>query len=480
MRVSVLASSFLLVAIQAAYAAPAFDQAVRRDEIAALAHNLETLPPATIPEESTIKVAAANEDAVGEYVVVMSEGEGRAWPEIFDAMGYNVSPVNSAGFNTKAFETDDGTRIDTFGTSIRAFTMKLTASEAADMGKAEGVASLELNGMAYAAVMPDEADSGIRMPLFARAGTNNSTTGNGQIREQNTAPWNLQRVSSANPVQANGRRATDLTFNYKFDAAAGSGVDVYVLDTGINVGHVEFGGRAVMGFSGFGNVTTDDGGHGSHCSGTIGGTRFGVAKNVNLIGVKVLSGKGSGPFSAIMGGLDFAMKRHLQRANEPDFKGSVVSMSLGGKGRPTTVLNMMAKASKAGMHFSVAAGNDNSDACNFWPSGFSADLPILSVGATDINDNRASFSNFGKCVDIHAPGVAIVSSDKGAPNAISSKQGTSMACPAVSGMLADELIKNPNLKMDPVGMKQLILSKAIKGVVKGASNAPNILSNGLK
>ncbi|KAF3904396.1 Cerevisin [Orbilia brochopaga] len=478
MKVSVLTSSLLLLAARVVFAAPASDQLDRRDEIAALAHNLETLPPATIPEDNTIK-AAANEDPVGEYIVVMAENEKRPWPEIFSDMGYNVSTTNPAGLGTKSFATDDGTRIDTFGTAMRMFTMKMTASEAESMGDADNISSLELNGVAYAAVMPDEGDSKPHFPLFARADTN-TTRGDGQIREQNTAPWNLQRVSSNTPVQANGRRVTDLSFNYKFDGAAGAGVDVYVLDTGINVGHLEFGGRAVMGFTGIGNITTDDGGHGSHCSGTIGGARFGVAKNVNLIGAKVLSGKGSGPFSAIIGGLEFAMNRHNQRKNDPDFKGSVVSMSLGGKGKATAVLNVMSKASKAGMHFSVAAGNDNSDACNFWPSGFSADLPILSVGATDINDQRASFSNFGKCVDIHAPGVGIVSSDKGSSNAISSKQGTSMACPAVSGMIADELLKNPKLKLDPAGMKALIKSKAIKGVVKGASNSPDILNNGLR
>ncbi|EWC43852.1 hypothetical protein DRE_07296 [Drechslerella stenobrocha 248] len=475
-------SSLLLLTVRSAQAAPAQE----RDEIAAQAHNVETLPPAMFPEE-TFTQAAADEDPIGEYVVVLAENEKRPWPEIFGDMGYNVSSTEPSGMGIKSFETDEGSRIDTFGTSMRAFTMSMSASEAESMSDEENIASLELNGVAYASVIPDDDPDYEPHHLYARFRTNttrgggtNTTRGGGQIREQNTAPWNLQRVSSAAAIQVNGRRATDLSFNYKFDQAAGNGVDVYVLDTGINVGHSEFGGRAVMGFTGFGNFTTDDGGHGSHCSGTIGGARFGVAKNVNLIGVKVLSGpKGSGPFSAIMGGLDFAMKRHLQRMNDPDFKGSVISMSLGGKGRPISVLNLMKQASNAGMHISVAAGNNNADACNFWPSGFSADIPIFSVGASDINDNRANFSNFGRCVTIHAPGVAIVSSDKGGPRAISSKQGTSMACPAVSGMIADELVKNPNLKLDPAGMKQMILSKAIKDVVKGATNAPDMLNNGL-
>ncbi|KAF3914329.1 Cerevisin [Arthrobotrys entomopaga] len=472
---------------------------------------MKTLPPAMIPAINTTIKAHNNddeEDPISEYLVVMAANETRPWNEIFDDMGYNITQTISAhdhfttfgddNNNHASFKTEEGIRIDTWGKSMRAFTMKMKASEADAIVDSENIFSLHENEMGYASVMPrDETDVAAEQEfakaqnetwpeeefsaITKRQNTYYADSVPEQTQEQNTAPWNLQRVSTTGRVNANGRRATDLTFNYVFGQEAGSGVDVYVVDSGINTAHADFGGRAVMGFSAFGNNNQDDVGHGSHCSGTIGGRRFGVAKNVNLVGVKVLAGpSGSGSTAAIMGGLQFAYQRHMQRMNEPDFKGSVISMSLGGRGRPASVRQALQMASNAGMHISVAAGNDNADACGFWPAGFSADMPIITVGATDINDNRASFSNFGRCVDIHAPGVAIVSDHNRGPQSITSMQGTSMACPAVSGMIADELVRNPNLKLDPRGMKNLILSKSVKGVVRGANNAPNMLNNGLR
>ncbi|KAF3933810.1 Cerevisin [Dactylellina cionopaga] len=513
MRSIIVTSTFFFAVIQTTYGAAAgygtpggpgnTNRGTKRpDRVATLAHNMRTLPPATLPKGYSSTASSQNKGSdADEYLVLMVDDEQRPWPEIFKEMGYNTTRVKEprdghvftafadeiGGSMHSRFKTEEGTQIDAFGKSIRAFTMKLSESAAKGIASANNVAVMEKNGMAYASVLPqDEADLAMESENYPEEDEEEEEftvidkRQERNIAQQRTAPWNLQRVSSAQQVDARGRRATDLNFNYRFDQAAGSGVDVYVLDTGINTAHNDFGGRATMGFSGFGNNFQDDGGHGSHCSGTIGGRRFGVAKNVNLIGAKVLAGRGSGPFSAIMGGLEFAYRRHLQRMNEPDFKGSVISMSLGGQGNPATVLRAMEKASNAGMHFSVAAGNDNTDACGFWPAGFSARIPILTVGASDINDNRARFSNFGRCVDIHAPGVAIVSSHNRGPDSITSMQGTSMACPAVSGMIADELVRNPDLRLDPRGMKKLLLSKAIRNVVKGTNNAPNMLNNGLR
>ncbi|KAK6518800.1 serine protease [Arthrobotrys conoides] len=505
MKSFIISTTLLLATLQSVSTLPTAEAPAKRwfrsgDRIAAQAHNIKTLPPATKPclTPQSHGKDPKNDDPISEYLVVMTEDEKRAWPVIFDEMGYNATRVKETrdvhkflAFDEQlgdssyiSFQTEEGTRIETFGKSIRAFTMKMRESDAEGMADMENVGSLEKNGLVYASVMPQDEED-----LAAEAAYNLTSWDeehifekrqNGRIQTQNTAPWNLQRVSSANRVNAQGRRATDLNYSYRFDQSGGAGVDVYVLDTGINTAHTEFGGRASMGFTGYGNNFNDDGGHGSHCSGTIGGTRFGVSKNVNLIGAKVLPGRGPGTFAAILGGLEFAYRRHLQRMKDPNFKGSVVSMSLGGNGRATGALRAMEKCIQAGMHFSVAAGNDNADACSFWPAGFSAQIPIITVGATDINDNRARFSNFGRCVDIHAPGVAIISSHNRGPQSITSMQGTSMACPAVSGMIAEELVKNPNLKLNPKGMKQLILSKAIRGVVRGTNNAPNMLNNGLR
>ncbi|KAK6527460.1 hypothetical protein TWF694_004449 [Orbilia ellipsospora] len=518
MRPIFISGALLFAALKTTYAAPVAANVScpykSQDRVAALAHNLKTLPPAMIPITNT-SIKAHNhgdeDDPVNEYLVVMAANETRPWNEIFDEMGYNITQMTSAhdhfttfggsNNNHASFQTEDGTRIDTWGKTMRAFTMKMKFSEADAIMESENIFSLHENEMGYASVMPRDDTDVAAEHEFAKTQhetwpeeefstiTKRQNNYNyyaadstpAQTQEQNTAPWNLQRVSTMGRVNANGRRATDLTFNYVFDQDAGSGVDVYVLDSGINTAHVDFNGRATMGFSAYGSNNQDDLGHGSHCSGTIGGRRFGVAKNVNLVGVKVLAGpRGSGSTSAIMGGLQFAYQRHMQRMKDPNFKGSVISMSLGGRGNPASVRQAMQMASNAGMHISVAAGNDNADACGYWPAGFSTNIPIISVGATDINDNRAPFSNYGRCVDIHAPGVAIVSDHNRGPQSITSMQGTSMACPAVSGMIADELVRNPNLKLDPRGMKNLILSKAVKGVVRGTNNAPNMLNNGLR
>ncbi|KAF3915245.1 Cerevisin [Dactylellina cionopaga] len=457
--IALISTSLLLSALPSTFAAPAASNGV----------NARWFKP---DEQQTAKVenvvTAQDDDPSDDYVVILAEDEKRPWSTIFSEMGCN--------------ETDT----KTFGSNIRAFTMNMKKSVGVSMFSLPNVASLDKNVKYKAAVMPPTArpqnmprslvKESLRLSALAKR-----QNGGKVFIEQSTAPWNLQRISSANAVDLNGRTDTDLTFKYRFDSASGSGVDVYMLDTGINVAHVDFVGRAKMIFS-VDNTQDDVQGHGTHTAGTVGARTFGVAKNVNLLGVKVLQDDGSGSIAGIVQGVDKVITEHKKRLNDQDFQGSVISMSLGGDGLPQAMKNILKKATDAGVHVSVAAGNENQDACNTSPAGFSQEIPIISVGATDITDRRASFSNFGKCVDIHAPGVDIVSTFNKGTTSTTSLQGTSMACPAVSGMIADLLVLNPDLKIDPAGMKKLILSKAQNGVIRAAATVPDngqiLLNNG--
>lgn len=166
----------------------------------------------------------------------------------------------------------------------------------------------------------------------------------------------------------------------------------------------------------------------THCAGTAASTTFGIAKNANLIAVKVL-GTDQGSTSDILAGIDWMLKNHEARKASGDWAGSVASMSLGSPVRSNSLDEAVAQASKNGIHFSVAAGNENQDACNSSPAGASEQSDVISVGATTINDKRASFSNFGSCTIVYAPGQDITSTWIGSNNKINTISGTSMACP---------------------------------------------------
>ncbi|KAK6360002.1 hypothetical protein TWF696_001123 [Orbilia brochopaga] len=436
-------------------------------------------------QESNTNVAAAA-DAEQDYIVVLADDEKRPWPEVFKSMGWNTTETPAARsadgddlLSFRAFETDEGESIQTFGTHMRAFTMTMKQSAGESVKALPNVAILEKDHKRAWAVMPRKAGSRPRnMPrsvipdgqslpqgfeITKRQAPGNSSAG--EFLQQSTAPWNLQRVSSQGTVTSNGRRVTDLNFDYRFERKSGAGVDVYVVDSGFNFQHVDFGGRLKVLFSPAQDGGKDTIGHGTHTSGTVGSLTYGVAKNVNLFGIKV--GDEAPTDSALVAGIETAIAQHNQRKTLPGFAGSVMSLSLGGPDLGQTLFAIMQRASQAGMHISVSAGNDNRDACGDFPAGFSRQIPLFSVGATDVNDNRATFSNFGPCVDIHAPGVDIVSTFNTGPQSVDSLMGTSMACPAVSGMIAAELALNPNLRLDPAGMKRHILSKGLPNVIKG-------------
>jgi len=259
---------------------------------------------------------------------------------------------------------------------------------------------------------------------------------------QKSAPWGLARISHRAKLGFG-------TFSkYEYDPSGGEGVDVYVIDTGINIKHAEFEGRAYWGATMPENDVDEDGnGHGTHCAGTIASRKYGVAKSANVIAVKVLGSNGSGSMSDVVGGVEFAAKaaKEKRARAEKNHKGSVANMSLGG-GKSPALDRAVNAAVDSGMHFAVAAGNDNRDACNYSPA---AAEKAVTVGASTLGDERAYFSNFGDCVDVFAPGLNILSTWIGSDHATNVISGTSMASPHTAGMLAYLLSIYPSKSFDP-------------------------------
>jgi hypothetical protein len=241
-------------------------------------------------------------------------------------------------------------------------------------------------------------------------------------------------------------------------------VHAYIIDTGIRFTHTTFGGRAVSGRDTVDNDNdaTDCNGHGTHVAGTVGGSQYGVAKGVALVGVRVLDCNGSGTTAGVVAGVDWVTANAIKPA--------VANMSLGG-GLDTTLDNAVAGSIASGVTYGIAAGNSNANACNFSPARVPA---AITVGATDINDNRASFSNFGTCVDIFAPGVNITSSWLTSDTATNTISGTSMATPHVVGVAA--LIASANPSFTPQQVRDRMVADATTGVVVNpGTGSPNRL-----
>lgn len=258
---------------------------------------------------------------------------------------------------------------------------------------------------------------------------------------QKGAPWGLARISHRSPLSLG-------SFNqYLHDTEGGEGVTSYVIDTGVFVDHVQFEGRAKWGSTiPSGDSDTDGNGHGTHCAGTIASKDYGVAKKANVVAVKVLRSNGSGSMSDVVKGVEFAAKSHqaAAKAAKKGFKGSTANMSLGG-GKSQALDLAVNAAVKAGIHFAVAAGNENQDAANTSPA--SAELAI-TVGASTISDARAYFSNYGSTVDIFAPGLNIVSTYIGSDTATATLSGTSMASPHIAGLLSYFVSLQPGAKSE--------------------------------
>ncbi|MCP3804131.1 S8 family peptidase [Allokutzneria sp. A3M-2-11 16] len=379
---------------------------MRRDILAAAALAalvVTTGQAGAAPAEGQVRNANQPGSVPGSYIVVLKDGPG----------------ISSAGIAAKV-----GAAVEReYTAALRGFSAKMDESAAKRLAADPAVEYVEQDGFAYA------------------------------YDTQNNATWGLDRVDQKNlPL--------DTKYNY---ANKAGNVTAYIVDTGVHKAHSEFGSRASDGYDFIDNdaIAQDCNGHGTHVAGTVGGTTYGVAKDVKLVGVRVLNCQGQGQWSQVIGGIDWVAKN----AKKP----AVANMSLGG-GVNTSVDSAVSKAVQSGVTFGVAAGNNNgADACNTSP----ARTPeAITVGSTDRSDNRSSFSNTGRCLDIFGPGSSITSAwHTGGTNTIS---GTSMATPHVVGAAA--LYLSGNAAATPAQVGSALTGNATNGVVKNpGANSPNKL-----
>lgn len=330
----------------------------------------------------------------------------------------------------KALASINGVAKDELDYVLDGFTVNLTATQASTLAK----------NSAISAVVRD-----LPVQLFDT---------------QSPVPsWGLDRIDQ----QGYG---LDNKFNYPTNG--GSGVKVYVVDTGVQADLPNFQGRVTAGYdaTGSGVANIDCNGHGTHVAGTVASSVYGVAKSATIVPVKVIGCSGMGQYSWVLSGLDWIAANHVKGTP------AVVNLSIGGSKYP--LLNSaISKLVANGLVVTVAAGNSGSDACDFSPSSAT---DAITVGATGKADVRSPFSNYGNCVDIFAPGSSIVSESASNPTAGTTKTGTSMSSPHVAGVAALYLATNP--KASPAVVAEVLASNGIKNVVADSyTPSGNVLVN---
>lgn len=271
--------------------------------------------------------------------------------------------------------------------------------------------------------------------------------------------WGLDRIDQASyPL--------DQMYSYKF---TGRGVDAYILDSGIRTSHREFGGRARCGINTIDSNKyncNDDTGHGTHVAGSVGSAKYGVAKHVNLIAVKVTS-RGRATLGSVLGGVDYVTNQR-KRKRRP----SVANMSVSGDGISRSLDDAVSRAYNAGVTFVCSAGNRGQDACNYSPAAGFGSISVAAV--LNFEDKRPSWSNYGSCVDIFAPGSQIASTFHTSDTASKTKSGTSMAAPLVAGAAALLLEQYPSYNSNQI--RQKLMQRALHGRIRDVgARSPNVL-----
>ena len=334
------------------------------------------------------------------------------------------------------------------------------AAEAANLvrglgGQLHHTYSSALKG--FAASLPDAALQGIRNNPnvdYIEQDQTVSLNETASLRTQDGATWGLDRIDQL-VLPLNGK----YQYNY-----TGAGVNAFIIDTGIRATHTDFIGRVLPGFTAIndGRGTEDCDGHGTHVAGTVGGTTWGVAKGVSLIPVRVLDCNGSGTWSGVIAGVDWVASSTLRPA--------VANMSLGG-GASQAVDDAVAGAVSKGTTMVVAAGNSNANACNYSPARAPS---AITVGATTSADARASYSNYGNCLDFFAPGSAITSAWNTSNSATNTISGTSMASPHVAGVAA--LALAANMTVSPWAVASFLSTNATPDKISSTgTGSPNLL-----
>ncbi|WP_411082805.1 S8 family peptidase [Streptomyces sp. cmx-18-6] len=321
----------------------------------------------------------------------------------------------------------------TYGNVLNGFAVTLTATELDAVRTVPGVLAVEEN----AEVAVDAPRSGglFRAPA---------------------AGWGTDRID---------QRALPLDDTFT-TTATGDGVKVYVVDTGIDAAHSEFGGRVVKGYDavGDGRGGQDCNGHGTHVAGTVGGSVSGVAEDASLVNVRVLDCQGRGSWAGIIAGFDWVAKDAAAAATAP----AVLNASLGG-GRSRAVDAAVEAVADAGVLPVVAAGNDDIDACRISPAAADG---VVTVGASDRQDRETAFSNWGSCLSLYAPGADIVSARLGGGTV--SLNGTSMASPHVAGVAA--LYKETNPTATPAAVARWLTDTATPDALSGlGQGSPDLL-----
>ncbi|MFF5965729.1 S8 family peptidase [Streptomyces collinus] len=377
---------------------------------AALVGGLTALPAQAAPAEGRVLAADSPTAIKDSYLVTLKKSAG-------------LKASSAAG---KGLVKEYGGSVDkTFGTALNGYSATLSATEARRLAADPAVASVEQNQ---------------RVTLAAT---------------QTNAPWGLDRVDQA---------SLPLSGTYTYPDSAGSGVTVYVIDTGVRITHQQISGRASHGYDAVdGDSNASDGnGHGTHVATTIAGSTYGVAKKAKIVGVRVLNNSGSGTTAGVIAGIDWVTKNH----SGP----SVANMSLGG-GASATLDTAVRNSIAGGVTYAVAAGNSSTTASSSSPARVAE---AITVGATTSTDAKASYSNYGSALDIFAPGSSITAGWHTGDTATNTISGTSMATPHVAGAAAVYLAGHTS--STPAQVATALVNGAVTGKVTSAgSGSPNRL-----
>lgn len=378
---------------------------------AALVGGLTALPAQAAPATGTVLAAGSPTAVDGSYIVTLKKSAG-------------LKASSAAGKGL--LKEYGGTVTKTFGKVLNGYSASLSATEAKRLAADPAVAAVEQNQRVHLT----------------------DTT-------QSSAPWGLDRIDQA---------ALPLSGTYTYPDSAGSGVTVYVIDTGVRITHTQISGRASYGYDAVdGDTTASDGnGHGTHVATTIAGSTYGVAKKANIVAVRVLDNSGSGTTAGVIAGIDWVTSNHTTPA--------VANMSLGGSAS-TSLDTAVANSISSGVTYAVAAGNSAANASSYSPARVST---AITVGATTSADARASYSNYGSILDIFAPGSSILAGYNTSDTATATLSGTSMATPHVAGAAAVYL--SGHTSSTPAQVATALVNGATSGVVTSAgTGSPNKL-----
>ncbi|KUO16361.1 S8 family peptidase [Streptomyces dysideae] len=377
---------------------------------AALVGGLTAIPAQAAPAEGKVLAAGSPTAIKDSYIVTLKKSAG-------------LKASSSAGKNL--VKEYGGSVIKTFSTALNGYTATLSATEAKRLAADPAVASVEQNQ---------------RVQMDAT---------------QSNAPWGLDRIDQT---------SLPLSGTYTYPDTAGSGVTVYVIDTGVRITHRDFGGRARYGYDAVdGDTTAQDGnGHGTHVASTVAGSTYGVAKKANIVAVRVLNNSGSGTTAGVVAGIDWVTANH----SGP----SVANMSLGG-GASTALDTAVRNSIASGVTYAIAAGNSSANASSYSPARVTE---AITVGATTNTDARASYSNYGSVLDIFAPGSSITAGWYTSDTATNTISGTSMATPHVAGAAAVYLAGHTSAT--PATVATALTGGATTGAVTSpGSGSPNRL-----